>query len=100
MKALVEVEWRPVISKKQGFMDIVIYSDRQIDNAELHFAIGRESSSRKSKEDVSIIHSSKGTSDGLIVTGVDIKKDAKNIIQVAFSDKMPHTLTLGVYETI
>lgn len=97
-KEIVPVEWCPIISKKKGYMDIVIYIDHDINDAELSFKIGREQSAKK--EDVVITSSSKGTADGLKITGVNLKGNAKNIIQVAFSDNMSHTLTLGVYETI
>ena len=97
-KELVPVEWRPVISRKKGHMDIVIYIDHDVDDAELSFKIGREQSAKK--EDVAITWSSKGTADGLNITGVNLKRNAKNIIQVAFSDNMSHSLTLGVYEII
>ena len=99
-KALVPVDWRPVISIKKGFMDIVIYVDHDIAEAELSFAIGRESQTKKmtASDDVIITHSNKGTANGLTITGVELKGNAKNIIQVAFSDKMSHTLNLGVYE--
>ena len=97
-KELVPVEWRPIISKKKGYMDIVIYVEHDVDDAELSFKIGREQSAKK--EDVAITWCSKGTADGLNITGVNLKRNAKNIIQVAFSDNMSHTLTLGVYEII
>lgn len=101
-KQLVPVEWRPVISRKKGYMDIVIYVDRDIQDAELSFEIGRESQNKKkpTSDDVSILDSSKGTPKNLNITGVDLKGKAKNIIQVAFSDNMSHSLNLGVYETI
>lgn len=101
-KSLVPVDWRPVISIKKGYMDIVIYVDHDIDDAELSFEIGRETQSKKmsASDEVTIIDCPKGTANGLTVTGVHLKGNAKNIVQVAFSDKMSHTLNLGVYETI
>ena len=101
-KSLVPVDWRPVISIKKGYMDIVIYVDHDIDDAELSFEIGRETQSKKmsASDEVTIIDCPKGTANGLTVTGVQLKGNAKNIVQVAFSDKMSHTLNLGVYETI
>lgn len=96
---VVEVDWKPVVSKRKGYMDIVIYSENGIPNAELKFKIGREQASKS--EDVYIKDSSKGTCQGLTITGVDISgENAKNIIQVAFSDNMSHSLILGVYENI
>jgi hypothetical protein len=99
---LVPVEWRPVISRKKGYMDIVIYVDHDIENAVLSFEIGRESQSKKasSSDDVSITSSSKGVPNKLNVEDVELKGNARNIIQVAFSDKMSHTLNLGVYEIV
>lgn len=97
-KQLVSVEWRPVISKKKGYMDIVIYVDHDISDAELSFRIGRE---RESKDDVvCITDSTKGEFSCLNIKDVELRGGAKNIIQVAFSDNMSHTLSLGVYETI
>ena len=83
-------------------MDIVIYVDHDITEAELSFVIGRENQTKNmtASDDVKITYSNKGTANGLTVTGVELKGNAKNIIQVAFSDKMSHTLNLGVYETI
>ena len=101
-KQLVPVEWRPVISRKKGYMDIVIFVDHDISDAELSFEIGRESQSKKKKQpdDVTIVDCTKGVANLLNITGVDLKGKAKNIIQIAFSDNMSHTLNLGVYETI
>ena len=101
-KQLVPAEWRPVISKKQGYMDIVIYVDHDINKAELTFEIGRESGSKKksSSDDVEIIKCTKGVCDKLSIKDVDLKGKARNIIQVAFSDNMSHSLNLGVYENI
>ena len=101
-KALVPVDWRPVISIRKGYMDIVIFVDHDIAEAELSFEIGRESQAKKmaASDEVTIIHSNKGTYKDLTIIGVELKGNAKNIIQVAFSDKMSHTLNLGVYETI
>ena len=101
-KQLVPVEWRPVISRKKGYMDIVIFVDHDISDAELSFEIGRESQSQKKKQpdDVTIVDCTKGVANLLSITGVDLKGKAKNIIQIAFSDNMSHTLNLGVYETI
>lgn len=99
-KRLIEVEWRPVLSLKKGFTDIVIYPPKDIESAELQFQVGRESHSKKAdKDDVSILTCNKGTADGLKITGVSLKANAKNIIQVSFSDNMSHTLILAVYET-
>lgn len=99
-KCMVEVDWRPVISQKKGYMDIIIFPNREIANAELHFSIGREGSKgRNPEEDVYITDTNKGKADKLVVTDVSLMANAKNIIQVSFSDKMSHTLTLGVYET-
>lgn len=94
---LVEVDWRPVLSKKKGFIDIIIYPPYDFE-AELHFHIGRETQSRK-KDDVFIESSSKGEHEGLTIKGVKLNGNARNIIQVAFSDKLSHTLILSVYET-
>ena len=101
-KQLVPVEWRPVISRKKGYMDIVIFVDHDISDAELSFEIGRESQSKNKKQpdDVAIVDCTKGVANLLNITGVDLKGKAKNIIQIAFSDNMSHTLNLGVYETI
>lgn len=101
-KVLVPVDWRPVISIKKGYMDIVIYVDHDIAEAELSFAIGRENQTKNmtASDDVKITYSNKGTANDLTITDVELKGNAKNIIQVAFSDKMSHTLNLGVYETI
>lgn len=98
-KRLIEVDWRPVLSLKKGYTDIVIYPPKDIASAELQFQIGRESQSRKAdKDDVSILNCNKGTADGLKITGVPLKANAKNIIQISFSDNMSHTLILAVYE--
>lgn len=98
-KRLIEVDWRPVLSLKKGYTDIVIYPPKDIDSAELQFQIGRESQSKKTdKDNVSILTCNKGTPDGLKITGVPLKANAKNIIQVSFSDNMSHTLMLAVYE--
>lgn len=101
-KQLVPVEWRPVISRKKGYMDIVIFVDHDISDAELSFEIGRENNAQKKTQpdDVTIIDCTKGIANLLNITGVDLKGNAKNIIQIAFSDNMSHTLNLGVYETI
>ena len=98
-KRLIEVDWRPVLSMKKGFTDVVIYPPKDIASAELQFQIGRETQSKKAeKDDVSIVSCNKGTADGLKITGVPLKANSKNIIQVSFSDKMSHTLILTVYE--
>lgn len=98
-KRLIEVDWKPVVSKKKGFTDIIIYPPKSIEAAELTFQIGRESQSKKSqKDDVYIVSSNKGTPEGLKITGVNLKVNIKNIIQVSFSDNMSHSLTLAVYE--
>ena len=83
-------------------MDIVIYVDHDINNAELSFEIGRESQSKKnsSSDDVIITDCNKGKHDKLNIKEVELKGKARNIIQVAFSDKMSHSLNLGVYEII
>ena len=83
-------------------MDIVIFVDHDISDAELSFEIGRESQTKKKTQldDVTIIDCTKGVANLLNITGVDLKGKAKNIIQIAFSDNMSHTLNLGVYETI
>lgn len=101
-KKLIPVEWRPIISRKKGYMDIVIYVDHDINNAELSFEIGRESQSKKnsSSDDVIITDCNKGKRDKLNIKEVELKGKARNIIQVAFSDKMSHSLNLGVYEII
>ena len=101
-KKLIPVEWRPIISRKKGYMDIVIYVDHDINNAELSFEIGRESQSKKnsSSDDVIITDCNKGKHDKLNIKEVELKGKARNIIQVAFSDKMSHSLNLGVYEII
>ena len=99
-KRLIEVDWRPVVSIKKGYTDIVIYPPKDIASAELQFLIGRESQSKKAeKDDVSILTSNKGTPDGLKITGVPLRANSRNIVQVSFSDKMSHTLILSVYET-
>lgn len=99
-KRLIEVDWRPIISLKNGYTDIVIYPPKDILSAELQFQIGRESQSKKIEVDnVSIIDCNKGTPNGLRITDVPLNGNAKNIIQVSFSDKMSHTLILAVYET-
>ena len=49
---------------------------------------------------MTIIDSTKGVANLLNIKGVDLKGNAKNIIQIAFSDHMSHALNLGVYETI
>lgn len=96
---IVEVDWRPVQSKKKGWVDIVIYPPYALPNAELHFQIGREGKSTKSdKEDVSIISSNKGVPDGLKLKNVELRASVRNIIQIEFSDKLSHTLKLSVYE--
>ena len=98
-KRLIEVDWRPVLSMKKGYTDVVIYPPKDIASAELQFQIGRESQTKKAeKEDVSIMSCNKGTAEGLKITGVPLKANSKNIIQVSFSDKMSHTLILAVYE--
>lgn len=98
-KRLIEVDWRPVLSSRKGYTDIVIYPPKDIASAELQFQIGRESQSRKAdKDDVSILNCNKGKADGLKITGVQLRANAKNIIQVSFSDNMSHTLILAVYE--
>ena len=94
-KREIEVEWRPVISGKKGFMDIVIYTEEDVDNAELDFVIGKETNI---KDDVVIISSTKGRVDGLTIKEVPLKSFQKNIIQIQFSDKMSHSLNLGAYE--
>ena len=101
-KQLVPVDWRPVISRKKGYMDIVIFVDHDISDAELSFEIGRESQikNKTHADDVTIIDSTKGVANLLNIKGVDLKGNAKNIIQIAFSDHMSHALNLGVYETI
>lgn len=98
-KRIVDVDWRPVQSLKKGYTDIIIYSKKEILNAELQFRIGRESQSRNANnEDVYLLSTNKGKYKGLKITGVHIKANAKNIIQVSFSDKMYHSLILSVYE--
>lgn len=98
-KRIVEVDWRPVQSLKKGYTDIVIYSPKDIASAELQFQIGRENLSKKiDKEDVFISSSNKGLADGLKITDVPLKANAKNIVQISFSDNMYHTLILAVYE--
>ena len=98
-KRLIEVDWRPVLSLKKGYTDIVIYPPKDIASAELQFQIGRESQSMKAdKDDVSILNCNKGTADGLKITGVPLNANAKNIIPISFSDNMSHTLILAVYE--
>ena len=98
-KRLIEVDWRPVLSMKKGYTDVVIYPPKDIASAELQFQIGRESQTKKAeKEDVSIMSCNKCTAEGLKITGVPLKANSKNIIQVSFSDKMSHTLILAVYE--
>jgi hypothetical protein len=96
-KRLIEVDWRPVLSLKKGFTDVVIYPPKDIDKAELQFLIGSESKSKKI-DDVFIKSSNKGIVDGLKITDVPLKGNVKNIIQVSFSDNMSHTLILSVYE--
>ena len=96
---IVEVDWRPVQSRKKGCVDIVIYPPYALPNAELHFQIGREGKSTKSdNDDVSIINSTKGVPDGLKLKNVELRASVKNIIQIEFSDKLSHTLKLSVYE--
>lgn len=98
-KRFIEVDWRPVLSMKKGFTDIVIYPPKDIASAELQFQIGRETQSKKAEnDDVSIVSCNKGTAEGLKIIGVPLKANSKNIIQVSFSDKMSHTLILAVYE--
>lgn len=96
---IVEVDWRPVQSKKKGCVDIVIYPPHNIPKAKLYFQIGREGKSSKAdKEDVSIIRSNKGNPNGLKLENVELKGLVRNIIQIEFSDKLSHTLKLSVYE--
>lgn len=98
-KHIVEVDWRPIQSVKKGFTDIVIYSPKDIESAELCLKIGREIQSSKTvKEDVYIISSNKGKCNGLKIKNVYLKANVKNIIQISFSDNMLHTLILEVYE--
>ncbi|MCR4799344.1 MAG: hypothetical protein K5860_02435 [Bacteroidales bacterium] len=94
-KREIEVEWRPVISVRKGFMDIVIYTEEDVVNAELDFVIGKETNI---KDDVVIISSNKGKVDGMTIKEVPLKSFQKNIIQIQFSDKMSHSLNLGAYE--
>lgn len=83
-------------------MDIVIYVDHDIDEAVLSFEIGRESQGKKgsSSDDVSITSSNNGAPNKLNIEKVKLRGKARNIIQVAFSDNMSHTLNLGVYENV
>lgn len=98
-KRLIEVDWKPVLSRKKDCTDIIIYPPKDIESAELIFQIGRESQSNNTKkDDVYIVTCNNGTPDGLKITGVRLKAKAKNIIQVSFSDKMSHSLILAVYE--
>ena len=97
--SIVEVDWRPIISRKKGYLDVIVYTPYDISNATLQFQIGREGQSKSSeKEDVSIVDSNNGTPEGLSIKGVDLKSSGKNIIQIKFSDKLSHTLKLSVYE--
>ena len=99
---LIPVDWRPVISIKKGYMDIVIYVDHDVNDAELTFTIGQESQTKKSlsANEVSIVECSKGSCKGLTISHVNLRGNARNIIQVQFSDHMSHSLNLGVYENI
>lgn len=99
VKQVVEVDWRPIQSVKKGFTDIVIYSPIDIEAAELKFQIGREQSRKTDVDDVAITSTTKGKACGLTITDVPLKGNGqRNIVRIAFSDNMLHTLTLAVYE--
>ncbi len=99
-KKVIDVDWRPIVSKKKGCTDIVVYIQEDAPSAEMVFTIGREIGNANTKDDVSIATTNKGRAEGLRLYDVELKKDAKNIIQISFSDHLAHSLSLTVYKKI
>lgn len=95
-KHIIEVDWRPIQSLKKGYTDIIVFSPKDIMCAEFCFKIGSEG--QLGRTDVSIASSNKGEYKGLTIKNIHLKANAKNIIQISFSDNMLHSLILEVYE--
>ena len=51
-----------------------------------------------SDEEVDIVSSSNGTPKGNLISGVVLKKDERNLIEIVFSDHMKHVVKMTAYE--
>lgn len=92
----VPVEYRVIAENKGGNLihTLIIHSDYDVNKGEIEIIVGGEDND----EEVDIVSSSNGNVHDNIISGIVLKKDERNLIDIQFSDKMKHIVKLTVYE--
>ena len=92
----VPVEYRVIAENKGGNLvhTLIIHSDYDVSNGEIEILVGGEDND----EEVDIVSSSNGNVHDNVISGIILKKDERNLIDIQFSDKMKHIVKLTVYE--
>lgn len=92
----VPVEYRVIAENKNGILvhTLIIHSDRDVKNGKIEILVGGEDSD----EEVDIVSSSNGTPKGNLISGVVLKNDERNLIEIVFSDHMKHVVKMTAYE--
>ena len=92
----VPIEYRVIAENKGGNLvhTLIIHSDYDVSNGEIEILVGGEDND----EEVDIVSSSNGNVHDNVISGIILKKDERNLIDIQFSDKMKHIVKLTVYE--
>lgn len=92
----IPVDYRVIAENKGGnlFHTLIIHSDYDVTNGEIEILVGGEDND----EEVDIVSSSIGNVHDNVISGIVLKKDERNVIDIQFSDKMKHIVKLTVYE--
>ena len=92
----IPVEYRVIAEKKDGVLihTLIIHSDYDVANGQIEIIVGGENND----EEVDIVRTSNGHPHGNIISGVTLKKDNKNLLEIQFSDNMKHVVKLTAYE--
>lgn len=92
----VPVEYRVIAENKNGILvhTLIIHSEYDVQDGRIEILVGGEDSD----EEVDIVSSSNGSPKGNLISGVVLKKDKRNLIEIVFSDHMKHVVKMTAYE--
>ena len=92
----IPVEYRVIAENKNGSLvhTLIIHSDYDVSNGQIEILVGGEDGD----EEVDIVSSSNGRVHDNLISGIVLKKEERNLIDIKFSDSMKHIVKLTVYE--
>lgn len=92
----IPVDYRVIAENKSGKLihTLIIHSDYDVENGQIEILVGGEDRD----EEVDIVSTSNGHVNENIISGIVLRKDERNQIEIQFSDNMKHVVKLTAYE--